>query len=258
MLHQFQDMMEQIVDRHAGVVTTMAEGVLELKSRLGREMIDTSVQFFLGAYILLPASLATTTTSRAFAFCCLSVVFSFLVAHRCETSDRLYMNRISIRMLITQHLELFKQAQATTGLCAVSGGDTTKAKKNRWVGIVDPQCNVREVPRWLLIFLSFTLAHWLLLQIAEDAASEARYLCSNNYSLSPAVEIIVPSKLSTQTTNSPTLPYVPAHLHHMLFELLKVREALSLSRGGGKTASKKVDRPSRSEFSSRGRRTARC
>jgi methyl coenzyme M reductase alpha subunit len=54
-LHQFQDMLDHIKDRHSGVVTTMAEGVLELKNRLGREMIDTSVQFFLGTPLhLLP------------------------------------------------------------------------------------------------------------------------------------------------------------------------------------------------------------
>jgi hypothetical protein len=62
-LHEFQDMLDHIKDRHAGVVTTMAEGVLELKNRLGREMIDTSVQFFLGTLthisLLVLASLCT-------------------------------------------------------------------------------------------------------------------------------------------------------------------------------------------------------
>jgi pyruvate dehydrogenase kinase 2/3/4 len=169
-LHQFQDMLDHIKDRHAGVVTTMAEGVLELKNRLGREMIDTSVQFFL---------------------------------------DRLYMNRISIRMLITQHLELFKQAQSNNDLCTImSGASGSKTlpnssnKKNRWVGVIDPQCNVKE--------------------IAEDAADDARYLCSNNYSVCPQVQIIVP-KLGTQANvAAPTLPYVPSHLYHMLFETIKV------------------------------------
>lgn len=166
-LHQFQDMLDHIKDRHSGVVTTMAEGVLELKNRLGREMIDTSVQFFL---------------------------------------DRLYMNRISIRMLITQHLELFKQAQTNNNLCAItsgaSGRKVTPNKKNRWVGIIDPQCNVKE--------------------IAEDAVADARYLCSNNYSVCPSVQIIVPPKLGTETSaGAPTLPYVPSHLYHMLFETIK-------------------------------------
>jgi pyruvate dehydrogenase kinase 2/3/4 len=58
------------------------------------------------------------------------------------------------------------------------------------------------------------------LQIAEDAVDDARYLCSNNYSVCPPVEIIVPPRLGTVSA-APTLPYVPSHLYHMLFELLK-------------------------------------
>jgi pyruvate dehydrogenase kinase 2/3/4 len=53
---------------------------------------------------------------------------------------------------------------------------------------------------------------------------DARYLCSNNYSVCPSVQIIVPPKLGTETSaGAPTLPYVPSHLYHMLFETIKVR-----------------------------------
>ncbi len=41
-------MLETIYNRHSGVVTTMAEAILEHKHNSGREIIDSNVQFFLG------------------------------------------------------------------------------------------------------------------------------------------------------------------------------------------------------------------
>lgn len=105
--------------------------------------------------------------------------------------DRFYMSRIGIRMLIAQHCEVF-------------GGDKTSTDKPKkgYIGVIDESCNVRE--------------------IAEDAAANARFLCDQHYFSSPEVEVLNPKPLK----NGPKLgdvcfPYVPSHLYHMLFELLK-------------------------------------
>jgi len=51
-------------------------------------------------------------------------------------------------------------------------------------------------------------------EVAHDAIHDARYMCSRDYGSAPAVDVYC---------GSPDLrfAYVPEHLHHMLFELLK-------------------------------------
>ncbi|KAL3962313.1 hypothetical protein ACCO45_003836 [Purpureocillium lilacinum] len=68
---QFAQTLHKIKRRHDGVVTTMAQGILEYKRRRQRMQIDGSIQSFL---------------------------------------DRFYMSRIGIRMLIGQHIALTDQS----------------------------------------------------------------------------------------------------------------------------------------------------
>ncbi|XP_037088380.1 pyruvate dehydrogenase (acetyl-transferring) kinase, mitochondrial-like isoform X2 [Pollicipes pollicipes] len=99
--------------------------------------------------------------------------------------DRFYMSRISIRMLINQHTLLFeKQA----------------SKKNQeQVGCIDPYCEV--------------------VTVIEDAAANARFLCDRYYLASPEIKI---SEANGGGKSAPIqLVYVPSHLYHILFELLK-------------------------------------
>ena len=70
--------------------------------------------------------------------------------------DRFYMNRISIRMLINQHTLLF-------GSGAGVGSDP------RHVGCIDPHCDV--------------------VQVIQDAAASARFLCERYYLACP--ELVV-------------------------------------------------------------------
>jgi pyruvate dehydrogenase kinase 2/3/4 len=51
------------------------------------------------------------------------------------------------------------------------------------------------------------------LEVARDAIEDARSICTREYGTAPDVEIYCPSSF--------TFPYVPGHLHHMLFELIK-------------------------------------
>ncbi|MBH1945717.1 hypothetical protein I5L01_16025, partial [Erythrobacter sp. YJ-T3-07] len=68
---KFSQTLKTIKRRHDGVVTTMAQGILEYKRKRQRMQIDNNIQSFL---------------------------------------DRFYMSRIGIRMLIGQHIALTDQS----------------------------------------------------------------------------------------------------------------------------------------------------
>lgn len=140
-VNEFGSLVKRILDRHAPVVMTMAQGILELKQSTKAkpyELIDPSLQTFL---------------------------------------DRFYMSRIGIRMLLAQHLQLYEGSQPG------------------WVGVIDEHC--------------------VLSTVMQDAASNAKYLCDQYYLASPEVNVV------PNGCEEANFPYVPAHLYHMLFELLK-------------------------------------
>jgi len=105
--------------------------------------------------------------------------------------DRFYMNRISIRMLLNQHLILF--------------GNMENPSKH--IGCIDPNCDI--------------------LSVAEDAYENARFLCDQYYSTdSPKCDFICHNayeglQKSSEHVESIRMIYVPSHLYHMLFELFK-------------------------------------
>ncbi|KAI1280324.1 [Pyruvate dehydrogenase (acetyl-transferring)] kinase, mitochondrial [Halotydeus destructor] len=142
----FTDNLVKIRNRHSSVVQTMAQGVIELKeTHKIDQQTEHSIQYFL---------------------------------------HRFYMNRISIRMLINQHVTLF-------------GSDTPG--HSRHIGCVDPNCDVTAV--------------------ARDAYSNARFLCDQYYMNSP--ELVI-EQYNVIHKNAPiSFTYVPSHLYHILFELFK-------------------------------------
>ncbi|XP_073846806.1 pyruvate dehydrogenase kinase isoform X3 [Musca autumnalis] len=148
-LQSFCSALEHIRNRHSDVVQTMAQGVIEMKETENGNVdssMETSIQYFL---------------------------------------DRLYMSRISIRMLINQHTLLFGQSTEAQG---------------RHVGCLDPACNISDVVR--------------------DAYENARFLCDQYYLVSPELEIEQHNSMDGETLPIRTV-YVPSHLYHMLFELFK-------------------------------------
>ncbi|XP_030387128.1 pyruvate dehydrogenase (acetyl-transferring) kinase, mitochondrial isoform X2 [Scaptodrosophila lebanonensis] len=148
-LQKFVQDLDLIRNRHSDVVQTMAQGVIEMKENEGGQVdapIESSIQYFL---------------------------------------DRLYMSRISIRMLINQHTLLF-------GLNPHSGG--------RHIGCLDPACDLSDVVR--------------------DAYENARFLCDQYYLTSPTLEIQQYSSIADDLFPIRTV-YVPSHLYYMLFELFK-------------------------------------
>ncbi|XP_023331729.1 pyruvate dehydrogenase (acetyl-transferring) kinase, mitochondrial [Eurytemora carolleeae] len=101
--------------------------------------------------------------------------------------DRLYTNRISIHMLISHY-------QSLHGITKSEGG---------LVGTIDPHCD--------------------LLQVAEEAYSAASLLCDNEYFDHPKLvsTAVDTTDENINTRGRITAVYVPAHLHHILFEIFK-------------------------------------
>lgn len=116
--------------------------------------------------------------------------------------DRFYMLRIGIRMLIGQHIALnMLQALPTRQriLKLLNGSKLAPPAKNareNYVGVICTECNVKE--------------------IAEDAVETAKYICEEYYGLfdAPEIQLIAPQQLVS-------FMYVPGHLIHMFFEVLK-------------------------------------
>ncbi|KAI8380623.1 mitochondrial pyruvate dehydrogenase [Choanephora cucurbitarum] len=135
----FVKTIERVKHRHNPVVTTVAQGILEYKEHLNSPLIDTEVQQFL---------------------------------------DRFYLSRIGIRMLIGQHIALYKGR-----------------RQENHVGVICTKTNIREV--------------------ALDAIANAKFICEEHYGLyrAPEVHMFCPGDIEFM--------YVPSHLNHMLFELLK-------------------------------------
>ncbi|CAH8669776.1 unnamed protein product [Dicrocoelium dendriticum] len=143
-LDSFNRRLAEIRNRHNNTVETMAQGVMEMKDRHKTDVItDNQLQYFL---------------------------------------DRFYMMRISLRMLINQHLLMF-------------GSELNKHR--RFVGSIDPDCNV--------------------LEILEDAYEDAKYLCEHYYLSAPEINV----QTCGASDGKIEFAYVPSHLYHILFELLK-------------------------------------
>jgi len=151
---KFNVMITDITSRHKDVVPRMAEAVQGMKNSgglvvNGKDQMNKAIQYIL---------------------------------------DRLYMARISIRMLIAQHQSLYCPFESTK----------TKHAPRPIQGIIDPSCDPADV--------------------LMEAYEEAAMLCDQIYMDHPKINI-----KSTNTVDKDTVSfvYVPGHLHHMFFEVLK-------------------------------------
>ncbi|XP_048727941.1 pyruvate dehydrogenase (acetyl-transferring) kinase isozyme 2, mitochondrial-like isoform X2 [Ostrea edulis] len=115
-LEEFSAAIQNILSRHSYVVETMAQGVIEMENTYGiNDKLNERIQYFL---------------------------------------DRFYMNRISIRMLLTQHAALFGNM----------------ANHPRRIGHIDPNCDVIEC--------------------VTNAFKAARQICEHYHMQAPDLEII--------------------------------------------------------------------
>jgi len=101
--------------------------------------------------------------------------------------DRLYINRISIHMVISHFNALQGKSTTLTGM----------------VGTIDQTCNI--------------------VGVAEDAYDAAAVLCDGEYFDHPRMQMVAQDITDTDpdTLNKVSAVYVPAHLHHILFEVFK-------------------------------------
>jgi len=149
-LIKFCEALQRVEVRHTNVVQTMAQGVLDLKDSQTLDKARVKqIQYFL---------------------------------------DRFYINRISLRMLILQHIELFKpDADRST---------------NR-VGMIDPNCKVKNV--------------------INDAFQDASDVCQGYYGVAPEIEL--KGKIFSKNSEGRKVPlslcYPPSNLKHILFEIFK-------------------------------------
>src|SRR5690606_8601496 len=97
--------------------------------------------------------------------------------------DRLYMSRIAARTLIANHIELFGHDKESIGVKKGNGG------------LFEPVD---------------------ILEIAKDAGEHARSLCFEKYLTAPKINVCSPLH-----QKDCTITYIPSHVYHILFELLK-------------------------------------
>jgi pyruvate dehydrogenase kinase 2/3/4 len=157
---RFARILHNIKRRHDATVETMAKGVMELKELEGTSAIPPTVQYFL---------------------------------------DRFYMNRIGIRLLMTQHLALFEE-------------NLTRSSKSRFIGVFEPNCHVKS--------------------ICNDAVDNAGLLCEEYYLDVP--DVIISEHNSICRGEDIIIAYVPSHLYFVMFELLKNAMRATIETHGDK------------------------
>ena len=100
----------------------------------------------------------------------------------------MFLVRISIHMLISQHNALLGNEKTLTGM----------------IGTIDQKCDI--------------------LSVCEDAYNAASILCDREYLDHPRLKAtaIDTTDGNEATAGKVSAAYVPAHLHHIMFEILKV------------------------------------
>eukprot|EP00010_Vexillifera_abyssalis_P007783 CAMPEP_0201549460 /NCGR_PEP_ID=MMETSP0173_2-20130828/5933_1 /ASSEMBLY_ACC=CAM_ASM_000268 /TAXON_ID=218659 /ORGANISM="Vexillifera sp., Strain DIVA3 564/2" /LENGTH=428 /DNA_ID=CAMNT_0047959137 /DNA_START=189 /DNA_END=1475 /DNA_ORIENTATION=+ len=98
--------------------------------------------------------------------------------------DSFFLTRIGVRTLISQHLELYSDE-------VVSG-----VSNSQWIGLIDPQCRP--------------------IDICEQAIESASFMASQLYGDVPNVRL-----LGNAEARNHSFSYIPSHLYHIVFELLK-------------------------------------
>ncbi|GAK67320.1 alpha-ketoacid dehydrogenase kinase [Moesziomyces antarcticus] len=130
--------------------------------------------------------------------------------------DRFYLSRIGIRILIGQHIALSRSSQRPAANLIGGGGSGSTVSSSGDYSLSDQIARVKvdgnqEHEQYVGIICTNTNVG----AMAHEAIENARFVCEEHYGLfkGPPVQLVCPPDL--------TFMYVPSHLNHMLFELLK-------------------------------------
>jgi pyruvate dehydrogenase kinase 2/3/4 len=158
-LNKFSRTLNTIVERHSDVVPKMAMGILQVQETYGIDSkTEQNIQYFL---------------------------------------DRFLMSRISIRMLINQHVMMFFENNNPVN----NNKFIANSFDQKQIGAIDPNCDV--------------------IAVIEDAFNNAKFLCDQYYLCSPDFELVTKNVIEKDSDNKINLVYVPSHLYHIAFELYK-------------------------------------
>ena len=128
--------------------------------------------------------------------------------------DRFYTSRISSRMLINQHTALFAELENVNSVKSLR---LDGSGASSMFGSIDTKCEIAP--------------------IIESAYEAARDLCEYHYMTAPELDFrpvnAVPGDDSPPEKLS--FVYVPSHLHHIMFELIKNSMRATIERHGDHT-----------------------
>jgi len=159
------ELCDSVLARHSSVVSTMAAGIMEVKTSPYKNEIYSYQRFL----------------------------------------DQIYMSRIGTRMLQQQHVALFAPHFSKKKFEIELEGSK--------IGVFEEKLNLRK--------------------LIEEAIHKARSLCMRKYAECPKVELLFYTKnrkhhhgkqkpaMQTEKVANIEFPYVPSHLYHIVFELLK-------------------------------------
>jgi len=179
-LKAFSEAVHKVRERHTNTVIIMAEAVMEMKNNAQRHGQSNgtkqpkymeNIQYFL---------------------------------------DRLYISRISTRMLINQHTALFTELDKKSMVTAMDGSSSM-------IGSIDLKCEISP--------------------IISQAYMAARDICEYHYMTAPELDYRAVNGVPGDDSPADKISfvYIPSHLYHIMFELIKNSMRATIEKHGDHT-----------------------
>jgi len=179
-LKAFSEAVHKVRERHTNTVIIMAEAVMEMKNNAQRHGQSNgtkqpkymeNIQYFL---------------------------------------DRLYISRISTRMLINQHTALFTELDQKSMVTAMDGSSSM-------IGSIDLKCEISP--------------------IISQAYMAARDICEYHYMTAPELDYRAVNGVPGDDSPAEKISfvYIPSHLYHIMFELIKNSMRATIEKHGDHT-----------------------
>jgi len=179
-LKGFAEALHKVRERHTNTVIIMAEAVMEMKANAQRH-----------------GQINGTKQPRY-----MENIQYFL--------DRLYISRISTRMLINQHTALFTELDQKSTVTAMDGSSSM-------IGSIDVKCEISP--------------------IISSAYGAARDICEYHYMTAPELDYRAVNGVPGDDSPAEKISfvYIPSHLYHIMFELIKNSMRATIEKHGDHT-----------------------